>query len=180
MIVGLVPVARIREQSVRAVGVAGETVDQSRDLGDPVGVDDAEVLEDVVQRHPGELHVEAVEAHVAAGFVVGAHPLDHFQHRFGVPGPEIQAGQEDLRVAFAVAHIPVEAVGLGPGGLDREGVEVHLLDQEAQDPRLHLEEVAGTVGVLAERERDEEEKPKQTAPDRAAARPGCHGSRLTG
>ena len=110
-----------------------------------------DVLADEVQRHSRRLHVHAVEAEIPAGFVVGAHPLDHLEHRLRVPGPEVEAGEQLPGVAFAGAHIAVEPPRFRPGRFDGESVEVHLLDQEPEDAGLHLEEVPRAVRVLAER-----------------------------
>jgi hypothetical protein len=46
--------------------------------------------------------------------------------------------------------VRVDASGFGPRGLDREGVEAQFLDEVSQDARLHLEEVARAVCVLAQ------------------------------
>ena len=148
--IGLIPVRRARKPAVRAVGEVLEAPEFCGDLLQSSRIHLAHVLAHVVERHPRELHVEAVESHVTARLVVVPHPLDHLEHGLGVPGPEIESRQEDFRVPHPGADVAVDTARLRPTGLDRKGVEAHFFDEEAEDPRLHLEEVAGAVGPFAE------------------------------
>ena len=134
------------------VGDPVQAVEEGRHFGLPIGVHGAEVLADVVERHPGVLHVGTVEADIPTGLVVLAHPLDHLEDRFGAPGPEVEGSEERVRVPLAGPDVAVEATGFRPGGFDHEGVEVHFFDEKSEDPGLHLEEVPRTVGVLPERD----------------------------
>ena len=151
IVVRLVAVAGTRTPTAVVVGEATEAIESLRHQSLALRVHRPDVLADEVQRHSRRLHVHAVEPEVPAGLVVGAHPLDHLEHRLRVPGPEVEPGEQLPGVAFSGAHIAVEPPRLRPGRFDGEGVEVHLLDQEPEDAGLHLEEVPRAVRVLPER-----------------------------
>ena len=150
--VRLVVVHRVRPPATVVVGETGQAVEFFGHQRLAGGVHRTEVLTDEVQRHPRILHVHSVETDVATGLVVGAHPLDHLEHRLRVPGPEVEPGEQLLRIPFPGADIVVYPPRLRPSGFHGEGVEAHLLHQEPEDAGLHLEAVPRSVRVLAERD----------------------------
>ena len=110
----------------------------------------AEEQPKIVEWHPGEQHVEPGKAHIAPRSIVFPHPLDHFQHRLGVPPPVVEPGEQLVRIALTGANVAIHAPSFGPVHLHGEGPEPHLFHQETQNARLHLEEIPGAARVLPE------------------------------
>ena len=109
--------------------------------------------EKVHSRGRAALHVETVELHLArARDIPGAHPFDELDHLFGVPGPETHAGDDVERIALAVEHIVVNRKRRAILGLEADHGEAELRHAVLDHPMLELEELAGAVGRLTERD----------------------------
>ena len=150
--VRLVPVTFFRpsREGIDAVGIPVETLHQRLDFRGVHGIHLPQVFQDIVKRQSRKLHVEPMEGEIAAALVVFPHPLEHREHRFRAPDQKDERRQGLRRVPFTRADIAIRETGFGPARFHGEGVETHLFDEKAEDPELHLEEIAGAVRVFAQ------------------------------
>jgi len=124
-----------------------------------IGVDLLKIMEHGFHRGPQAVEIEAIEADLRGArpkrVVVFTKPLDELDH-VGVaphPGweaPEVGEPFYGIDVVAHAAHIAVDAVSVGPIGLDRHGRKTLLLDQPPGDPGALVVEVVRAVGCLAE------------------------------
>src|SRR5262249_53008179 len=120
-------------------------------FGQVVGIGFGDKIPDDLLGEGWRLHVEAGELDPSfTRSVELPHPEDHVEYFLRVPGPEVHALEEFFRVAVAVEHVVVDAVGFRHIGLDREYREAHLVGEEVDDAVLHPEEFARTVSSLTE------------------------------
>ena len=115
-------------------------------------VEEAQNLED---RGVEAVEVEAGEADPALARQIGvvvAQPLHELVELLVAPHPGREAGERLplLRRHIAVAHVVVNAGGVGPIGLDSDDVEAFALDERLGDPRAHPIELGGPVRRLSE------------------------------
>jgi hypothetical protein len=132
--------------------VGGERSERRLAGGREVGRHAAQVVDELERGDRRELHVEAVELHLAVMRAVpGPHPLDQGEHLLSIPGPKAHAGERIGGIAAAVQHIVVDGERLREACLDPEHRESELADAELEQPVLELEEFAGAVGRFAQR-----------------------------
>ena len=84
-----------------------------------------------------------------------AQPLDELDHVGVAPHPRGEAPEVGERfygidIVAHAAHVAVDAVGVGPIGLDRDGREAFLLDEPLRDLGALAVELVRAVGRLAE------------------------------
>ena len=129
------------------------------------------------------VEIQAVEAGLqlpaGAGRVVAGEPVDELQHRSVPPHPRREAVEVAERVEGRVivaraAYETVDAVGIGPIGLDGHGGETLLLDQTSSDPcSLGIKLVRPVRGFP---QQDEPGLADQVQQDVMVVRPARHGS----
>jgi hypothetical protein len=107
-----------------------------------LGVDFLEILQHGFHRGAEAVKIEAVEANPWSArrqrVVVRSQPLDELDHLGVAPHPGWEAAEVGERfnggdVVAHTAHVAVDAVGVGPIGLDRDGCEAFLLDEPLGD-----------------------------------------------
>src|SRR5256714_15019692 len=107
----------------------------------------------IIYCHTGILHIEATKADggsISTSLIMSTHPQDHIQHFLGVPGPEMQTGQQLSWISFPGVHILVDQIRLGPACFDGKNIEIHLLDQKLQESVLHQEKLVCPMCGLAQ------------------------------
>ena len=123
-------------------------------------IDLLEVGDHLLDRGVEAVEIEAVEPGGIGGIaavVVRAQPADEVEHLGVAPHPgreALKAAQRLLgvRVLAGPADVAVDAVGVGPVGLDGDAGETLLLDQPAGDQGALAVELVGAVRGLAEQD----------------------------
>ena len=126
-----------------------------------LGVDLVQVGDHGLHRGVQAVEVQTVEADLAAcpadAVVVVAEPADEVED-VGVaphPGresPESRQGVDGLGIVAAAADEAVDAIGVGPVGLDGHGVEALLADQPLGDLRTLAIKLVRAVRRLADQD----------------------------
>ena len=120
-----------------------------------LGIDLVEVAQDGIDRGVEAVDVEAAELGPALRrpmLVLGPQPLHEIAHLDVAPHPGREARERPLlsRERGVMAHIGVDAGGVGPIGFDRDDGEAVPLDEPAGDRGPGAVEFRGAVARLAE------------------------------
>ena len=123
-----------------------------------IGIDALEILDDRFHRGMQAVEIESVKAGLSEtgrkGVIVRSQPLDKLDH-IGVAShpsweaPKVAERFLSIHIIARIAHIAVDAVGVWPVPLDRDGCKALLLDQPFRDLGALAVELVRAVGRLA-------------------------------